>query len=388
MPLREIEISSASYGDLNGTKIYLTERIHNKLSRVRIGRGDSMLVRLQNGRAVRGFKHLVTVIKQKNRENKIILTDQRSKVHNNNFHINYEEYIKHGDTIFYPFYRETGLNVAQSFLAKKCPSLFEEPDKTVSQKELKKVEDDLPNVIKKLSKKIKTRKQLIEQTSNMLKELREEKQVLKKEIEGLQVLQQQSSIFLYSEKLKEFKNRLTQNIHETKGKNSWQNWIYENSWLFGIHYQKPIQKEKVGFDSIPDYLFPTLDGFLDILEIKRPKYEAIRKDQSHADSFVWSSDTNKAIGQVITYITEIELNQLQLKERINQEYEDIYESKIFTIKPRAFILIGTSEDWKEKKKEAFRKLNYSLHGIEVLTYTDLYKRGEKIIQMYSEKSNG
>ena len=31
MPLREIEISSASYGDLNGTKIYLTERIHNKL---------------------------------------------------------------------------------------------------------------------------------------------------------------------------------------------------------------------------------------------------------------------------------------------------------------------------------------------------------------------
>ena len=38
----------------------------------------------------------------------------------------------------------------------------------------------------------------------------------------------------------------------------------------------------------------------------------------------------------------------------------------------------------EAEKEAFRKLNHSLHGIEVLTYTDLLKRGENLIKVYAD----
>ena len=36
-----------------------------------------------------------------------------------------------------------------------------------------------------------------------------------------------------------------------------------------------------------------------------------------------------------------------------------------------------------RKGEAFRKLNYALHGIEVLTYDDLISRGEHLVTMYS-----
>lgn len=42
--------------------------------------------------------------------------------------------------------------------------------------------------------------------------------------------------------------------------------------------------------------------------------------------------------------------------------------------------------FKSKKKQALRKFNYSLHGIQVLTYSDLVQCGQKIIGMYSQKN--
>ena len=39
---------------------------------------------------------------------------------------------------------------------------------------------------------------------------------------------------------------------------------------------------------MPDYLFPTLDGFVDILEIKLPSFEVIEEDVGHIGSWVWS----------------------------------------------------------------------------------------------------
>ncbi len=195
-------------------------------------------------------------------------------------------------------------------------------------------------------------------------------------------IKEQSNIAFYKEKIAEFEKRLKENHSETTGPDSWQRWIYENNWLFGIHYQTPIEKEKVGFDSIPDYLFPTWDGFIDILEIKKPTEEVIRKDPHHPGSYMWSSKTNEAIGQVVNYINEVDLNKFILRERIENKYPHLKD--IIMIKPRAFILIGKSELLDRRDKEALHKLNYSLHGIEVITYTDLLTRGNKIIEMYQK----
>jgi hypothetical protein len=132
-------------------------------------------------------------------------------------------------------------------------------------------------------------------------------------------------------------------------------------------------------------LFPSFDGFLDILEIKKPNHEVMREDSSHPGSFMWASEANKALGQVVNYIHQMELNQLQLAQRINREYREELGIQLFTIKPRAYILIGQSNGWSEIQKEVLRKLNYALHGIEVLTYTDLIRRGEGIIDLYTRK---
>ena len=174
----------------------------------------------------------------------------------------------------------------------------------------------------------------------------------------------------------------TGDFSETIGDDSWQSWIYKNSWMFGVTYQKPIEKQKINISgSMPDYLFPTVDGFLDILEIKLPSHDVVVEDSSHVGSFRWSGDTNKAIGQVVTYLGDIELYQLHLKQQIKNKYN----LDLSVIKPRAFILIGNSDNWDPTKKESLRKLNFSLHGIKVLTYSDLLQRANEIVEIYNKE---
>lgn len=176
--------------------------------------------------------------------------------------------------------------------------------------------------------------------------------------------------------LYEFKTRLTKTFSETKGADSWQIWIYSNNWLFGPNYREPIEKQKINISGVmPDYLFPTIDGFVDILEIKLPNDNVILADANHKGSWKWTPETNTAICQVVNYLSEIDRLRLEIEKNIKTEYE----CEVSLLKPRAFILIGNNEHWDSTQREGLRKLNHSLHGIEVITYFDLIQRGETFI---------
>jgi len=179
--------------------------------------------------------------------------------------------------------------------------------------------------------------------------------------------------------IKELDNRLkTGSFLETTGSDSWQKWIYKNNWLFGANYKQLIEKTKINIIGImPDYLFPTLDGFVDVLEIKLPDDEVIIQDSSHAGSWKWSSKTNEAIGQVVNYLGEIDRLRLEIERNVKTKYN--YDVSL--LKPRAYILIGNSTTWVNDKKEGLRKMNHALHGIEVLTYKDLLDRGDQSINI-------
>lgn len=179
--------------------------------------------------------------------------------------------------------------------------------------------------------------------------------------------------------IEEFNLRLdTGTFPETSSNNSWQVWIYENNWLFGVNYKKPIEKIKINITGImPDYLFPTLDGFVDILEIKLPNDEVILNDTSHVGSWKWTSETNTAIGQVVNYLGEID----RLKREIEPIIKNVYGYDLSLLKPRAYILIGDSTNWDITKKEGLRKMNHALHGIEILTYKDLLDRGNQSLNI-------
>jgi hypothetical protein len=178
--------------------------------------------------------------------------------------------------------------------------------------------------------------------------------------------------------ISKFEKRLSDgNYFETIGGDSWQTWIYNNNWLFGVNYDQPIEKTKINLTGVmPDFLFPTIDGFVDVLEIKLPKDEVIVEDSSHAGSWMFSKEANKAIGQVVNYLCEIDRQRYEIERLILQKYN----RSISLLKPRAYILIGDSVHWHDLKKEGLRKLNHSLHGIEILTYYDLLERGKSFIK--------
>lgn len=180
--------------------------------------------------------------------------------------------------------------------------------------------------------------------------------------------------------LAEFTDRLTKKYSETTGPDSWQKWIYSHTWIFGVQYLSPFQKTRINLSgSMPDYLFPTVDDFLDILEIKLPEDDVIVLDSSHTGAYKWTAETNTALGQVVNYLNDVEHYRYELQDIIKREYG----VDISIIKPRAFILIGNRELWSKEKKEALRKMNHSLHGIEIITYFDLLQRGTEITNMFS-----
>jgi hypothetical protein len=255
-----------------------------------------------------------------------------------------------------------------------------QPYEAEFQEHLRIINERFNGYVKPLSETQKLFAFEVQQQDELINALQLEKDGLLAQLEQLTQLLEKSKLIAYQRRLEEFKERLELDYPEANGPDSWQEWIYKNNWLFGIQYGDPIGHPKVGFRSILDYLFPTPDGFIDILEIKKPTHDVLKRDQSHPGAFSWSNEANGAIGQVVHYLYEIELHQLEIAQKLRREHA----LKLSTIKPRAFILVGKSDFWDEEERDAFRKLNHSLHGIEILTYTDLLRRGENLIKVYTD----
>ena len=222
--------------------------------------------------------------------------------------------------------------------------------------------------------------QLLGDKDNLIHDLKIQQTDLEEKINYFNNLFQRLKISVYQQNIEDFRKRLEEDHYETKGNDSWQSWIYNNRWLFGTQYGQIIQKEKVGFDNIPDFLLLTADGFLDVLEIKKPSSPVLVDDSSHQGNYRWSSETSEALAQANNYLDHTNSNHLAISQRIREKYN----LEINAIKPRAIILIGKSDKWSNKKRECFRSLNRLLHGVEVVTYTDLLRRGQNLIKLYTE----
>ena len=379
MAYKKVEIDGRGWGPLRGTPVLLTDSLAEKLD-------EGAIQRLKEGRAVRGLKHLVQAIKAFDKDAVLVLTDDKTARSASQFFVNLEAYRAFGQGPFFEMYRRAGRTVARRFLGDSFPKEFpqsKEPDE-LSGTELRKAGRNADQVLNELTRTATKRKRLLRTISRELEELRQQKRLLRSELNELDGLRRQSSISYYMEKLAELEERFAQNHHETRGKNSWQAWIYQNNWVMGTLYKTPIERVRISFDSIPDFLFPTIDGYLDILEIKRPSHLVVRQDGSHPGSFAWSSDCNQAIGQVANYIHWMELNQLALTKCINEKYAEKLGEEITVLRPRGFVLIGNSDNWSAAQREALRKLNHTLHGIEVLTYSDIVRRAKRLIELYSD----
>jgi hypothetical protein len=173
--------------------------------------------------------------------------------------------------------------------------------------------------------------------------------------------------------LYDFKSMLESDLKE----NEWQKWFKDNSWILGSEFIKIIDERDIDTENISDYLMQAYDGFLDIVEIKRPggglKFWSDSKDHNN---YVPSQDLVKAISQVNKYIFEIEreANSVKFLERVGY---------VKSIKPRSMIIFGRSNNWNEEQKIDYRILNSSYCNLSILTYDHVLERAKRILNIHN-----
>lgn len=174
--------------------------------------------------------------------------------------------------------------------------------------------------------------------------------------------------------VKEFEIMLSQDQPEK----DWQAWFKENSWVLGSEFVRILDDRQIDTQNISDFLMEAYDGFLDVVEIKRPEGEltfwAAALDHGN---YIPSSGLVKAITQANHYIFEIEREANSVKFLEKSE-------GIRTIKPRCTLIFGRSNDWCKEQAEAHRILNAGFHNLHVMTYDHVLSRAKRMIGMDSK----
>lgn len=168
--------------------------------------------------------------------------------------------------------------------------------------------------------------------------------------------------------LDEFEEAINRNYAES----FWQDWFERNKWILGSEYLAILDERKIDTSNIADYLTKAFDGFLDVVEIKKPNGLRFWMESKDHDNYVPSADLIKAITQCQNYLYEVEResNSAKFLERTNG-------TKI--IKPRCLLVYGRSNNWNEAQQRAFRILNSSFNQISIMTYDHLLARAKNVL---------
>lgn len=155
-----------------------------------------------------------------------------------------------------------------------------------------------------------------------------------------------------------------------------QNWIENNLWIFGIEYIKQHESRKIALFSEGDLLMESVDGFLDLIELKRPKHTLLKYDNSHNCHYP-HNDLSIVLGQSLFYLQKLS----EYKLNIEQEYN----TKV--LMPRVKIIIGVTDTFNKDQLHCLRMVNSDLSSIQVISYSDLVKFGKLLISTYEKYNN-
>jgi hypothetical protein len=189
------------------------------------------------------------------------------------------------------------------------------------------------------------------------------------------------------DRLAEFQTELTTNRNE----HWWQGFFEQNKWIFGygLNYQILRQEEVQphyggeGLDGtggpIGDYLTSTVGdiGFTVLVEIKTPA-TALLDGHKPNRSGAWSLSKN-----LTDALTQIEANIAKWNETSKhiQNVDRLERAEVYTVQPKGIIVIGCLNDIKgvRSKRDTFERFRKSIHGVELLTFDELFQRARYIV---------
>lgn len=149
-----------------------------------------------------------------------------------------------------------------------------------------------------------------------------------------------------------------------------QSHLGQHPWLFGSEYSELLPRRTWTRDDRLDYMLRrTVDNYLEIVEIKTAFNEPLFVHDVGRGAYYPSAKLSPVIGQVMRYIEEVERNRDSI----------LAKDKDDTLKIRARAIVGRSH---ADEQPALRNLNAHLHRIEIITFDQLIRIGERVMAIF------
>ncbi len=189
------------------------------------------------------------------------------------------------------------------------------------------------------------------------------------------------------EKLKAMLNESEAKYNEKQ----WQNAIVDILLLLYPKYVKVLSNVKIydpyqRKDRFLDYLFVDVNGYCDIVEIKKPFLNCIISDSQYRDNYFPKRELSGAIMQVEKYLFNMNKMGVSLENKINtdRKSELLPNIEVRIANPKGIIILGRTDpnmdDGKKLDFEIIKKKYANI--IDILSYDDLCDRLERIIEKF------
>ena len=188
-------------------------------------------------------------------------------------------------------------------------------------------------------------------------------------------------------------NLLEEMLSQSEGINEsvWQDKIQE---ILQLLYPKYILctreiafKGVDGYDKRPDFLLVDSNGFVDILEIKKPDVQVLTKQASYRNNYVPVKEFAGAIQQIEKYIfclTSLEKSQKEVLERLSVLLPNGIKPEV--VNPQGILLLGRSWDFNAQQKRDFELIKRQYKNIaDIMTYDDLVQRLRNIVSALEQR---
>lgn len=189
------------------------------------------------------------------------------------------------------------------------------------------------------------------------------------------IIQKKEAVTLFENilnKQEEF-NKYKKELGVGKDEEVWQKFFSQNAWILGSDFVEILDERRLDVENITDYLLKSFDGFVDIIELKRPSAPFWTAEN------IPKSELTAATMQCIRYIlqTERKINDLEFNKKIQNTP---------IVKPRITLIYGRSNSWGDNKKEAYRVLNSSYYNLNIISYDHLLERAKRLIGIITTKA--
>ena len=145
-----------------------------------------------------------------------------------------------------------------------------------------------------------------------------------------------------------------------------------------------------GYDKRPDFVLVDANGYVDILEIKKPDVRILTKQASYRNNYVPVRELSGAIQQIEKYIfcmTSSERSQREVINKLSALLPEAITPEI--VNPQGILIAGRSRDFNLQQKRDFEliKRQYK-HVADIMTYDDLVARFENVVTSLKKRIPG